>query len=268
MIPFMKKYFNRPIGAALIILLIGAAGTLSISAQTDPSAQVKKVAEKSDAPDSSGADSGSYLAEAGKFKIGTDPTFWILLLLFNFALAVTIERIWIFRKNRGKNAELVQLLTEKIPNGGSDIDGLSGMISRGYGMEGRVASVTLKGWKYGIDAMKEYAGSSMLAEKRNLERRLVVLSTLGNNTPFIGLLGTVLGIMKAFRDLAYMGDAGPAVVMKGISEALVATALGLGVAIPCVIAFNVLSRIVKDKLSSAEEISTLLRALRLTTEKS
>ena len=226
--------------------------------------------EKTDKTDKADTDTSdaSYLAEAGKFRIGKEPTFWILVILFNFALAVTLERLWVYRKNRGDNGKLVQVLTEKLTNPALSVDELSSMVSTGYGMEGRVAAVTLKGWNYGLEAMKEYAGSSMLAEKRNLERRLVVLSTLGNNTPFIGLLGTVLGIMKAFRDLAYMGDAGPAVVMKGISEALVATALGLGVAIPCVIAFNALSRIVKSKVSSAEEISTLIRAIRLSTHKS
>jgi biopolymer transport protein ExbB len=111
--------------------------------------------------------------------------------------------------------------------------------------------------------MKEYAESALIAERRGLEKRLVILSTLGNNTPFIGLLGTVLGIMKAFRDLAEMGDSGPAVVMRGISEALIATAMGLGVAIPVVIAYNALSRVVQDKISQSEEICTLLRAIRL-----
>ncbi|MCE9500034.1 MAG: MotA/TolQ/ExbB proton channel family protein [Leptospira sp.] len=66
--------------------------------------------------------------------------------------------------------------------------------------------------------MKEYSDASLKAERRFLEKRLVVLSTLGNNTPFIGLLGTVLGIMKAFRDLAAMGDSGPAVKCHALKK--------------------------------------------------
>lgn len=204
-------------------------------------------------------------AEAGKFRLGEDPTAWVMLTLFVLALAVVIERAIILRKNKGKNAELVQILAEKLaPGNNPDIHKLSEEVSaKQYGVEGRVAGVTLKGWPYGEEAMKEYSDAAIIAEQRNLEKRLVILSTLGNNVPFIGLLGTVLGIMKAFRDLAIMGDSGPAVIMKGISEALVATAMGLGVAIPVVLAYNALSKIVRTRISNAQEIATLLRAMRL-----
>src|SRR5262245_6633927 len=82
--------------------------------------------------------------------------------------------------------------------------------------------------------------SARSREKLALEKNLGVLGTLGNNAPFIGLFGTVLGIIKAFADLAKtQGGGGAGVVMAGISEALVATAVGLLVAIPAVVAFNV-----------------------------
>ena len=85
------------------------------------------------------------------------------------------------------------------------------------------------------------------AEQRiNLERYLGILGTLGNTAPFIGLLGTVLGIIRAFKDLAASAGAGPEVVMVGIAEALIATAFGLGVAIPCVILFNYFMKKVKN----------------------
>ena len=75
----------------------------------------------------------------------------------------------------------------------------------------------------------------LIGEKQKLDRGLIVLGTLGNNAPFIGLFGTVIGIIKAFNDLANSPEGGPSVVMNGISEALVATAVGLLVAIPAVI---------------------------------
>jgi len=203
------------------------------------------------------------LQEAGKFHFGSDPTVWIMILIFNLALFVVIEKIYILKKNRGDNARLVTLLTEKLHSGANPTDLATEAAAIEFGMEGRVASATLKGWAFGEHAMQEYTEASLIAERRSLEKRLVILSTLGNNTPFIGLLGTVLGIMKAFRDLAEMGDSGPSVVMRGISEALIATAMGLAVAIPVVIAYNALSRIIKDKLSQAEEIATLLRAIKL-----
>ncbi len=84
--------------------------------------------------------------------------------------------------------------------------------------------------------------------KLTLEKRLGILATFGNNAPFIGLFGTVLGIIKAFHDLANTSDFGIKVVMSGISEALVATAMGLFVAIPSVIAYNYFVRKIKRLL--------------------
>ncbi|EAT16836.1 MotA/TolQ/ExbB proton channel family protein [Desulfuromonas acetoxidans] len=74
------------------------------------------------------------------------------------------------------------------------------------------------------------------------QKRLTILATLGNNAPFIGLFGTVLGVIKAFHDLHLQQGSGIKVVMGGISEALVATAMGLLVAIPAVIAYNAFSK--------------------------
>jgi len=72
-----------------------------------------------------------------------------------------------------------------------------------------------------------------------LEERLSALGTIGSTAPFIGLFGTVLGVMRAFKDLAHATGAGPGVVAVGISEALIATAAGIFVAIPAIVAYNV-----------------------------
>ncbi len=97
-------------------------------------------------------------------------------------------------------------------------------------------------------------------ERIRLERNLAFLATLGSNAPFIGLFGTVLGIIKAFHDLSASQAGGPSVVMGSISEALVATAVGLMVAIPAVVAFNVFSRRVKTKMVQVEWMAHLARA--------
>ncbi|NPA51687.1 MAG: MotA/TolQ/ExbB proton channel family protein [Aquificae bacterium] len=89
--------------------------------------------------------------------------------------------------------------------------------------------------------------------KLALEKRLGILATFGNNAPFIGLFGTVLGIIEAFHALAQSNEFGIKVVMGGISEALVATALGLFVAIPSVIAYNFFVRKIKTILLIYEE---------------
>nr|WP_218914875.1 MotA/TolQ/ExbB proton channel family protein [Thermodesulfobium narugense] len=82
--------------------------------------------------------------------------------------------------------------------------------------------------------------------RSNLNKRLGFFATVGSNAPFIGLFGTVLGIMKAFHDLAFSQDFGVRIVMNGIAEALSSTALGLFVAVPCVIAYNYFVRKARD----------------------
>jgi len=91
-----------------------------------------------------------------------------------------------------------------------------------------------------------------------MERNLGVLGTLGNNAPFIGLFGTVLGIIKAFADLSRNQAGGAGAVMSGISEALVATAVGLAVAIPAVVAFNAFNRWLKTITARTESLGHAL----------
>ncbi|MBI2069719.1 MAG: MotA/TolQ/ExbB proton channel family protein [Elusimicrobia bacterium] len=108
--------------------------------------------------------------------------------------------------------------------------------------------------------MDRLLGAARLDERLKMERFLAILGTLGNTAPFIGLFGTVVGIIKAFRDLALAGAGGPAIVAKGIAEALVATAAGLAVAIPAVIIYNYFTKRVKAVSSVMEAAS-----LRITT---
>jgi len=87
-------------------------------------------------------------------------------------------------------------------------------------------------------AVEERLRAVMSSEALRLSAHIGVVGTIGNIAPFIGLFGTVLGIIRAFRDIGEAGAAGPAVVATGISEALVATAAGLFVAITAVIVYN------------------------------
>ena len=101
------------------------------------------------------------------------------------------------------------------------------------------------------------AVKSFLTEERSrLERGLTVLATLGSNAPFIGLFGTVLGIIQAFGQLA-QNTQGTAGVMRAISEALVATAIGLFVAIPAVVSYNLFSKRIRTVLSGCEVLRDL-----------
>lgn len=96
----------------------------------------------------------------------------------------------------------------------------------------------------GIENVERALRRSMSSESTTLESLTSFLATVGSTGPFIGLFGTVWGIMKAFQDIGRMGSANLATVAPGISEALIATAAGLAAAIPAVIAYNFfLSRI-------------------------
>jgi biopolymer transport protein ExbB len=108
------------------------------------------------------------------------------------------------------------------------------------------------------DVLTEVAQDPVMRAKLQWERNLSILATIGANAPFIGLFGTVLGIIKAFHDLSQQAGIGAQTVTSGVSEALVATAVGLLVAIPAVVAFNIFQRKVKSALSEAEALKSFL----------
>ena len=112
----------------------------------------------------------------------------------------------------------------------------------------------------GAGAVEEVVRARTAEGKLALERRLSFLATLGNNAPFIGLLGTVLGIMHAFANLSAQAGQVSTEVMAGISEALVSTGVGLFVALPAVIAFNWFQRSLKGRVVAAESLTSGLLA--------
>jgi len=99
---------------------------------------------------------------------------------------------------------------------------------------------------------KEYQTMDYYALRLSLESHLSILATFGNNAPFIGLFGTVLGIIQAFHTIGSNNAFDVQPIMQGISEALIATATGLFVAIPCVMAYNYFTRRVKVVLTHKE----------------
>ena len=103
---------------------------------------------------------------------------------------------------------------------------------------GRLAAAALSMKGRARNVVEDHLRSVLTAEALRLSAHLGIVGTIGNIAPFVGLFGTVLGIIRAFRDIGEVGAAGPAVVATGISEALVATAAGLLVAITAVIVYN------------------------------
>jgi biopolymer transport protein ExbB len=108
------------------------------------------------------------------------------------------------------------------------------------------------------EVLTEVAQDPVVRARLSWERNLAFLATIGSNAPFIGLFGTVLGIIKAFHDLSQQAGGSAQAVTSGISEALVATAIGILVAIPAVVAFNIFQRRVKAGLSQAEAMKSYL----------
>ncbi|MCB0414457.1 MAG: MotA/TolQ/ExbB proton channel family protein [Bdellovibrionales bacterium] len=185
-------------------------------------------------------------------EVGHDVTLWILVALSVFSLAFILER-WITLSKIGQSSnKAADKIRETLQS--NDLSFIEKMSQDWDTLEGRGLSFGLKhAEKNGVDGLEEIFHTYMLTEKPRLEKRLNFLATVGSNAPFIGLLGTVFGIMDAFRGLAQsQGDA--SAVMIGISKALVATAIGLLVAIPAVVAYNAYQKKVKRVLANLEGI--------------
>jgi biopolymer transport protein TolQ len=108
----------------------------------------------------------------------------------------------------------------------------------------------------GIENVERALRRAALAEMTEMERLVSFLATVGSTSPFIGLFGTVIGIMKSFGEIGAKGSANLATVAPGISEALIATAAGLLAAIPAVIAFNVFTNRIKILGAEMESFSS------------
>lgn len=191
-------------------------------------------------------------------ELGHEATLWLLIVLSVFSIAFILERYVSLRKARkNSNAAAVRVRETLQSNNFSDFEDLS---RDKESFEGRALSYGLRHIRErGTDGLEEVFNSYAMVERSTLDRYLSFLATVGSNAPFIGLLGTVFGIMDAFRGLATShGDA--SAVMLGISKALVATAVGLLVAIPAVISYNYFQRQVRNILQNLESIRDLCYA--------
>jgi biopolymer transport protein ExbB len=126
-------------------------------------------------------------------------------------------------------------------------------------LESAMAAALLSERQNSPEIMNELAQDHVVRARVKWERSLSMLATIGNNAPFVGLFGTVLGIIKAFNDLSQQsGGAGVSGVTAGVADALVATAVGILVAIPAVVGFNLFQRRTKSALSEAEALKSFL----------
>ncbi len=198
---------------------------------------------------------------------------WVLVLMFTLSVisvAVMLERTWLFISLRDDIPKLMRELAALLRAG--DWEGARRRLEASPSAEAAVVVAGLIEAPRGPAAAEEAMAGASALQRTRLERRLAFLGTVGNNAPFIGLLGTVIGIVAAFDELAREATAASttgaaanaasvsATLQAHISEALVATAVGLFVAIPAVGAYNYFQRLVRATLANTEAVGHLLLA--------
>lgn len=194
--------------------------------------------------------------------IGAEWVLWVLVVLSLASVLIMLER-GIFYAKRSVDAQSLRARLEKLLRERKFDEAATMLDEQPESMESRVVLFGLRDWKRGADAVADRMAGAMSTEKSRYEKYLVFLATTGNNAPFIGLFGTVLGIIGAFANLASGSQEAAQMVMAAIGEALVATGVGLLVAIPAVIAFNVFKTRVKKSVSQTELLgSTVMAYLR------
>jgi biopolymer transport protein ExbB len=161
-----------------------------------------------------------------------------LIFLSVISVTVVLERLWSLRNISSRTLRISESLLDPIKKGQKDL-AVAICRQNSDSPAGRIfLRIFDKESSQPLDSINASAGEAMFEETQMLKKHLWILGTVAASAPFIGLLGTVVGIIKSFESMAIEGTGGFAVVAAGISEALVATALGLAVAIIAVIFYN------------------------------
>jgi biopolymer transport protein ExbB len=161
-----------------------------------------------------------------------------LILMSIISVTVVLERLWSLKNIGSITLRITESLLEPIKKGQRDL-AIAICKQNSHSPAGRIfLNVLAREGNQRLETASTFATEAMFEETQKLKKHLWILGTVASSAPFIGLLGTVVGIIKSFESMAVAGTGGFAVVAAGISEALVATALGLGVAIIAVIFYN------------------------------
>jgi biopolymer transport protein TolQ len=184
---------------------------------------------------------------------------YLMALMSVVSVAIMIERYVALKRisssSKGVAAGFKTLIENK------DLNQIVKLSEDTGSLEGRALETGLTYVKHnGANGLEDLFNSFKVIEKPALEKNLNMLGTIASNAPYVGLLGTVMGIMKAFNDLANSPGQGNEVVMAGIAHALVSTAIGLAVAIPAVVAFNFFQKKVGNILSNIDAARDLCLA--------
>lgn len=188
---------------------------------------------------------------------GANWVLWLLFALSLVSLGIIVERWLVFRSKQDVIRELSRSLEDTLATG--DFARALATLERRTSVGAMVARAGLRLAPQGMTAAEKGMQGALALERSTLENRLAFLGTLGNNAPFLGLFGTVIGVLLAFEELSRSHIASNA-VMGSIAEALVATAIGIGVALPAVAAYNYFQRRIAQILSDTEALSNLVLA--------
>jgi biopolymer transport protein ExbB len=200
-------------------------------------------------------------------NFGAGWVMWLMLGLSVISVAIMLERIWFYYSLRDDVATLARTLRDYLRRG--ELVEARRAMEASPSAEAAVVIAGLLEAERGPKAAEEAMAGAAALQRMKLEKRLAYLGTLGNNAPFIGLFGTVIGVVQAFDELGKAHTTttaqaaaamAPQAVMASISEALVATAIGLFVAIPAVAAFNAFQRVIKSTLANTEVLTRVLLA--------
>ena len=184
---------------------------------------------------------------------------YVLMGLSVLSIGVIIERWWFFRRRRDDLEAMTDGVRKALARG--DLAEARKLLAASPSIEAEIAGEAMGWYSEGVDAVEQILVKATRVRRKRFEAGLLFLGTLGNNAPFIGLFGTVLGIVTAFRELggnqmgAAMGN-----VMSGIAEALLATAVGILVALPAVIYYNVFQKKGADVEEGAAALGNVILA--------
>jgi biopolymer transport protein ExbB/TolQ len=186
----------------------------------------------------------------------TEWVLYLLLALSVISIGVMLER-WVFYRLRRIDVDAIRDgLSRALDKG--DFEAAVAVLQEHDSLETNVVLVGLKAYAKGPESVEDLIAGALGREKARYEGRLGFLATLASNAPYVGLFGTVLGIIRSFRDLASNMSEASSAVMSGIAEALVATAAGLLVAIPAVVAYNTFRGRVKDSVTNCQMLARIL----------
>ncbi|MFP2932558.1 MotA/TolQ/ExbB proton channel family protein [Pyxidicoccus sp. 3LG] len=197
---------------------------------------------------------------------GANWVLWLLFALSLVSLGIIVERWVVFRGKQDTLRDLSVVLDQTLASG--DFPQALAALEKQTSVGAMVARAGIRLAPRGMTAAEKGMQSALAIERSTLEHRLAFLGTLGNNAPFLGLFGTVIGVLLAFEELSQgAGMAGGRTsqvasnaVMGSIAEALVATAIGIGVALPAVAAYNYFQRRIAQILSDTEALTNLVLA--------